>query len=173
MCFRRGEDPRKAGSCFRAKALEGAKSSPGRKGEPLRNRIPEKGRGDNLFQGKSLGQQGTRTEGRPSEKTCIYAGNGLYNHCGGNSEEVPPVLMPNTEVKLFYAEDSVSENRTLQIFFCALIVIKNLLVFANTFLHIRPLFFLQYIIYTYLSLILKIISIVFQLKKFDGRCFQY
>ena len=76
----------------------------GREGEPLRNRIPEKGRGDNLFQGKSLGQQGTRMEGRPSEKTCIYAGNGLYNHCGGNSEEVPPVLMPNTEVKLFYAE---------------------------------------------------------------------
>ena len=85
--------------------MEGAKSSPGQKGEPLRNRIPEKGRGDNLFQGKSLGQRKvSRTEGRPSEKTCIYAGNGLYNHCGGNSEEVPPVLMPNTEVKLFYAE---------------------------------------------------------------------
>ena len=62
---------------------------------------PESGK---LLQGESLGQQGTRTEGRPSEKTCIYAGNGLYNHCGGNSEEVPPVLMPNTEVKLFYAE---------------------------------------------------------------------
>ena len=58
-----------------------------------------------------------------------------------DSEVDTPVPIPNTEVKHFYAEDSVSENRTLQIFFCALIVIKNVLVFANTFLHIRPLFF--------------------------------
>ena len=64
---------------------------------------PESGK---LLQGGSLGrsEKFPRTEGKPSQIICIYAGNGLYNHCGGNSEEVPPVLMPNTEVKLFYAE---------------------------------------------------------------------
>ncbi len=36
-----------------------------------------------------------------------------------DSEVDTPVPIPNTEVKHFYAEDSVCENRTLQIFFCA------------------------------------------------------
>ena len=44
----------------------------------------------------------------------------LYLICN-DSEVDTPVPIPNTEVKHFYAEDSVSENRTLQIFFCAVL----------------------------------------------------
>ena len=33
----------------------------------------------------------------------------LYIHCGDHSEEDPPVLIPNTEVKLFYAESTERE----------------------------------------------------------------
>ena len=40
------------------------------------------------------------------------------NFIGGDSKEDTPVPIPNTEVKLFNAEDSVSENRKLLIFFC-------------------------------------------------------
>ena len=36
---------------------------------------------------------------------------------GNDSKEDTPVPISNTEVKLFYAEDSVSENRKLPIFF--------------------------------------------------------
>ena len=31
---------------------------------------------------------------------------GLYSHCGDDSGEDPPVLIPNTEVKLSYAEST-------------------------------------------------------------------
>ena len=37
----------------------------------------------------------------------IYtAESSLYNHCGDDSREDPPVLIPNTEVKLSYAEST-------------------------------------------------------------------
>ena len=36
-----------------------------------------------------------------------------------------PVPIPNTEVKHFNAEDSVSENRKLPIFFCFKIILKS------------------------------------------------
>ena len=41
-------------------------------------------------------------------KFCIYpVGNyRLYNHCGDNSLKDPPVLIPNTEVKLQRAEST-------------------------------------------------------------------
>ena len=41
---------------------------------------------------------------------------------GNDSKEGTPVPIPNTEVKLFYAEDSVSENRKLPIFFALILV---------------------------------------------------
>ena len=31
----------------------------------------------------------------------------LYNHCGDDGREDPPVLIPNTEVKLSYAESTL------------------------------------------------------------------
>ncbi len=37
---------------------------------------------------------------------------------GNDSKVDTPVPIPNTEVKHFNAEDSVSENRKLPIFFC-------------------------------------------------------
>ena len=40
---------------------------------------------------------------------CIYLVTfryGLYIHCGDDSAEVPPVLIPNTEVKLSCAEST-------------------------------------------------------------------
>ena len=30
----------------------------------------------------------------------------IYNHSGDDGKEVPPVPIPNTEVKLFYAEST-------------------------------------------------------------------
>ena len=39
------------------------------------------------------------------------------NFIGDDSKEDTPVPIPNTEVKLFYGEDSVSENSKLPIFF--------------------------------------------------------
>ena len=30
----------------------------------------------------------------------------IYNHSGDDGKEDPPVLIPNTEVKLFYAEST-------------------------------------------------------------------
>ena len=37
----------------------------------------------------------------------MYTAKGsLYNHCGDDSGEDPPVLLPNTEVKLSYAEST-------------------------------------------------------------------
>ena len=45
----------------------------------------------------------------------------LNNFLGNNREEGTPVPIPNTEVKLFIADDSVCENRTLpRIFFVLL-----------------------------------------------------
>ncbi len=32
--------------------------------------------------------------------------NGIYNHSGDDGKEDPPVPIPNTEVKLFYAEST-------------------------------------------------------------------
>ena len=39
-------------------------------------------------------------------KTYVYRESGIYNHSGDDGKEVPPVLIPNTEVKLFYAEST-------------------------------------------------------------------
>ncbi len=33
---------------------------------------------------------------------------GIYNHSGDDGKEDPPVPIPNTEVKLFYAESTCS-----------------------------------------------------------------
>ena len=41
-----------------------------------------------------------------TEKKYISRESGLYNHCGDDSVEDPPVLIPNTEVKLYYAEST-------------------------------------------------------------------
>ena len=48
---------------------------------------------------------------------CMLRKRRVYNHSGDDGKEDPPVPIPNTEVKLFNAEDSVSENRKLLIFF--------------------------------------------------------
>ena len=52
---------------------------------------------------------------------------------GNDSKVDTPVPIPNTEVKHFNAEDSVSENRKLPIFFC--LSIRNY-VRLNTYTHI-------------------------------------
>ena len=41
-------------------------------------------------------------------QTCIcnYREVEIYNHSGDDSKEDPPVPIPNTEVKLFYAEST-------------------------------------------------------------------
>ena len=40
-------------------------------------------------------------------KTYVYCGNAeIYNHSGDDGKEDPPVPIPNTEVKLFYAEST-------------------------------------------------------------------
>ena len=36
----------------------------------------------------------------------VYRENGIYNHSGDDGKEDPPVPIPNTEVKLFYAEST-------------------------------------------------------------------
>ena len=36
----------------------------------------------------------------------VYRESGIYNHSGDDSKEDPPVPIPNTEVKLFYAEST-------------------------------------------------------------------
>ena len=37
----------------------------------------------------------------------VYCGNAeIYNHSGDDGKEDPPVPIPNTEVKLFYAEST-------------------------------------------------------------------
>ena len=36
----------------------------------------------------------------------VRRGSGIYSHCGDDSREDPPVLIPNTEVKLSYAEST-------------------------------------------------------------------
>ena len=47
------------------------------------------------------------TRERGKAQTSIYpAETQIYSHCGDDSREVPPVLIPNTEVKLSYAEST-------------------------------------------------------------------
>ena len=36
----------------------------------------------------------------------VYRESGIYNHSGDDGKEDPPVPIPNTEVKLFYAEST-------------------------------------------------------------------
>ena len=36
----------------------------------------------------------------------VYRESGIYSHSGGDGKEDPPVPIPNTEVKLFYAEST-------------------------------------------------------------------
>ena len=45
----------------------------------------------------------------PRRKTYINRGRGIYNHSGDDGKEDPPVPIPNTEVKLFYAESTYGE----------------------------------------------------------------
>ena len=40
------------------------------------------------------------------QKKYVYAAMRIYNHSGDDGKEVPPVPIPNTEVKLFYAEST-------------------------------------------------------------------
>ena len=43
-------------------------------------------------------------------KISIYIGKSrLYNHSGDDSNEDPPVPIPNTEVKLVYAESTIRD----------------------------------------------------------------
>ena len=51
----------------------------------------------------------------------MFSENYFSNFIGDDSNEDTPVPIPNTEVKLIYGEDSVSENSELPIFF----VLKN------------------------------------------------
>ena len=37
---------------------------------------------------------------------CMLRKRGIYNHSGDDGKEDPPVPIPNTEVKLFYAEST-------------------------------------------------------------------
>ena len=39
-------------------------------------------------------------------QTYVYRESGIYNHSGDDGKEDPPVPIPNTEVKLFYAEST-------------------------------------------------------------------
>ena len=41
-----------------------------------------------------------------NEKTYVCRESGVYNHSGDDGKEDPPVPIPNTEVKLFYAEST-------------------------------------------------------------------
>ena len=45
---------------------------------------------------------------RKKKVYCLPKGN-RYNHSGDDGKEVPPVPIPNTEVKLFYAESTCRE----------------------------------------------------------------
>ena len=40
------------------------------------------------------------------KNVCILWKHSVYNHSGDDSKEDPPVPIPNTEVKLFYAEST-------------------------------------------------------------------
>ena len=43
-------------------------------------------------------------------KVYVYCGDAeIYNHSGDDGKEDPPVPIPNTEVKLFYAESTCRE----------------------------------------------------------------
>ena len=57
------------------------------------------------------------------------------NFIGDDSKEDTPVPIPNTEVKLFYGEDSVSENSKLPIFF------------VYFYIHIKCIFFIYLYIF--------------------------
>ena len=43
---------------------------------------------------------------RDEEKRVYTAESRIYNHSGDDGKEDPPVPIPNTEVKLFYAEST-------------------------------------------------------------------
>ena len=45
-------------------------------------------------------------KGRGTLKKYVYRESGIYNHSGDDGKEDPPVPIPNTEVKLFYAEST-------------------------------------------------------------------
>ena len=62
---------------------------------------------------------------------------------GNDSKEDTPVPIPNTEVKLFNAEDSVSENRKLLIFFCVFLLFIIHFIYVNFIfdLHCQPIKF--------------------------------
>ena len=49
--------------------------------------------------------KGRGKEERKKKVYCLPKGN-KYNHSGDYGKEVPPVPIPNTEVKLFYAEST-------------------------------------------------------------------
>ena len=67
-----------------------------------------RGDGENRRGRKSLPEGSYSIQERETfPKTSIYpAETQIYNHCGDDSREVPPVLIPNTEVKLSYAEST-------------------------------------------------------------------
>ena len=67
-----------------------------------------RGDGENRRGRKSLPEGSYSIEGRGTfPKISIYpAETQIYSHCGDDSREVPPVLIPNTEVKLSYAEST-------------------------------------------------------------------
>ena len=52
---------------------------------------------------------GKRVAGKRRLKTYVYRESGIYNHSGDDGKEDPPVPIPNTEVKLFYAESTCRE----------------------------------------------------------------
>ena len=67
-----------------------------------------RGDGENRRGRKRLPEGSYSIEERETfPKISIYpAETQIYNHCGDDSREVPPVLIPNTEVKLSYAEST-------------------------------------------------------------------
>ncbi len=50
-----------------------------------------------------MGQLGKE---RTKEKTYVCCVSRIYSHSGDDGKEDPPVPIPNTEVKLFYAEST-------------------------------------------------------------------
>ena len=94
---------------------------------------------------------------------CIYPAAGpVYNHSGDYGRKVPPVPIPNTEVKLSYAEstcrDTGREDRASPLFIKRAFEIFSMALFFFIFLHHPPAS------YTYFFLP-RLFDFAFYLKK--------
>ena len=100
----------------------------------------------------------------------MYQGNLLYNHCGDDSVEDPPVLIPNTEVKLNCAESTWpgtawEDKESPHSIFKAFLVIRKVFYFRVTLSEIfqNLKFSMTFIMENFLQLLLRYLTAIISL----------